>query len=172
MYDGAPSENIYGSDIVIDLANVGYDLFRDRDTLKSEFIVSDILDDNSELVNRLTGQLDIVNTLAFFHLFDWDKQVAIAKRIVGLLRPHAGSLLVGRHIGCINPHNDPSKRVLGYCHNEETWKQLWEVVERETDTKWKVNVVTESWEATQSPDRLKNAQDRGMIKLRFEIRRQ
>ena len=35
MVDGAPAENIYGTDSESEFMDLGYDLFRDRDMLKS-----------------------------------------------------------------------------------------------------------------------------------------
>ena len=98
--------------------------------------------------------------------------MVIAKRIVSLLRPRAGSLLTGRHVGRVDPSQSPDNGMLGYCHNEETWKQLWEVVGRETGTKWKVDVIAESWGLAPTRDLLELVKQQGMIKLRFEIRRQ
>ena len=62
--------------------------------------------------------------------------------------------------------------MLGYCHNEESWKQLWEVVGKETGSKWKVDVVTEVWGLSPAPEILEMVREQGIIKLRFEIRRQ
>lgn len=47
--DGAPTANMYATDIIGDFWDLGYDLFRDRDTMKAEFIKADILDTYSAL---------------------------------------------------------------------------------------------------------------------------
>lgn len=148
------------------------DLFNDRTTLPSEFITADVLDDHSDLVNRFTGQFDIINAMSFFYLFDWDAQVVVVKRIVSLLCLRPGSLLVGRHVGCIRPCKGPDGGVLGYCHNEETWKKLWEIVSKETGTKWKVDVVSDPWGSAPNPTIMKMVNEQGMIKVRFEVRRE
>ncbi|KAI4240955.1 MAG: hypothetical protein L6R40_004835 [Gallowayella cf. fulva] len=42
VFDGVPSENLYGLDIESGFSDLSYDLFRDRDTLKSRFVVEDM----------------------------------------------------------------------------------------------------------------------------------
>ncbi|KAJ6084241.1 hypothetical protein N7486_011041 [Penicillium sp. IBT 16267x] len=140
VYEGVPSENIYASDLHKKFFNIGYDLFADHETLKSKFIASDIFDDNSDLVKNLTGKMDIVNAASFFHLFNWDQQVIVAKRIVSLLRAQPDSLLIGRQVGCADPDNadDSGKARELYRHNLETWKRLWRQVQAETGTEWEV----------------------------------
>lgn len=148
-HDGVPSENLYASDLHKKFFNIGYDLFADRETLKSKFIASDIFDDDSDLVRDLTGKLDIVNTASFFHLFGWDQQIIVAKRIVSLLRARPGSLLIGRQVGCADPDdtNNEGKESLIYRHNLETWKSLWTQVQEETGTQWEVEGRFEDWSA-------------------------
>lgn len=111
--------------------------------------------------------------MSFFHFFDWAAQLAVVKRIEGLLRPRPGSLLVGRHVGCTRPCKGPDGSVLGYyCHNEETCKQLWDIVSKETGTKWKVNVVSDSWGSAPNPRIMSMVQGQGMNKVRFVVRRE
>ncbi|KAJ6017898.1 hypothetical protein N7451_001277 [Penicillium sp. IBT 35674x] len=148
-YDGVPSENLYASDLHKKFFNIGYDLFADRETLKTKFIASDIFDDDSDVVRDLTGKIDIVNTASFFHLFSRDQQIIVAKRVVGLLRARPGSLLIGRQIGCADPDdtNSEGKESLLYRHNLETWKSLWKQVQEETGTQWEVEGGFEDWSA-------------------------
>ena len=169
MYDGAPSENLYGSDLRLELTNVGYDLFNDRNTLKSPFIEADVFDDNSPLVTNFTGQFSIVNAMSFFHLFNYELQKVVAKRIVNLLHPRPGSLIVGRHVGCETPGEGSGGGGLGYCHDEKTWKEFWEVIGKETETKWKVDAERASWGPTTN---LGILQLNGWFMLRFVVRRE
>ena len=62
--------------------NAGYDLFLDRDTLRSKFFVADIFRQDSMDMAALEGRVDLIFAGSFFHLFDWDQQVAVAKAIV------------------------------------------------------------------------------------------
>ncbi|KAJ5108979.1 hypothetical protein N7456_005654 [Penicillium angulare] len=165
VYDGVPSENIYGSDLHDSFFKIGYDLFADTSTLKSKFIISDIFDDNSDLVKELSDKVDIINAASFFHLFTFEQQVTVAKRLIGLLRPVPGSLLVGRQAGSTEP-SDPEgeDQPAHFRHNTVTWKRLWERVSVETGTGWEVEAWMDEWIR---PDR----DSREAFKLRFIVRR-
>lgn len=169
IFKGAPPSNLYGSDLRPEFFSVGFDLFLDRSTIKATFIASDIFDDTSALFQQLPGKLDIINAASFFHLFDWDRQVNVAKQVVKLLRPVPGSLLVGRHSGNVRPGEREGSEIRGviYRHDAGSWKRLWEQVGRETGTEWEVDVTEERWEELQThADR-----DEGAFKMQFVIRR-
>lgn len=125
--------------------DIGYDLFLDKATLKTTFIPADIFDENSEL-KQIAGNIDIIHTASFLHLFDEAEQHKACERIVKLLKNKSGSLLIGRqignqeggvHVGSI----DPSKK--RFRHNVETFEKMWQNVSRETGTKWKVDAQLE-----------------------------
>jgi hypothetical protein len=147
-YDGAPPENLYGTDLRQEFIDLGYDLFQDRETLKSTFIAADAFDPQSPL-KQLNGRMSIVYAGSFFHLFDWDGQFAMAKRVVELLKPEPGGMLLGRQVGNFNPGEyvrdgqDGEKR--RWRHDPRTWKEMWELVGKETGTKWDVHVEMEDW---------------------------
>ncbi|KZM22095.1 hypothetical protein ST47_g6788 [Ascochyta rabiei] len=140
VYDGAPSENTYASDLKGQFWDIGYDLFLDKSSLKATFIEADVFDEESGL-QQLAGKLDIVHAASFFHLFDWDGQVAAAKKIVGLLNPASDGLIIGRQVGR-SEAGDFTAQVeqtkSRYWHSPESWAKLWEQVGNETGTKWKV----------------------------------
>lgn len=91
--------------------------------------------------------MSIIYTGSFFHLFDWDGQFAMAKRVVELLKPEPGSMLLGRQVGNINPGEytrvgcDGERR--RWRHDPRTWKEMWELVGKETGTKWDVHAEME-----------------------------
>lgn len=109
---------------------------------------ADIFDDNSALVQNLTDSVDIINAASFFHLFNWDQQILVAKRVVNLLRARPGSLVIGRQVGRLDPvdPDDKENPPKHYRHNPDTWKRLWEQVGSETGTKWEVESWMEPWE--------------------------
>ncbi|KAJ5448036.1 hypothetical protein N7445_002857 [Penicillium cf. griseofulvum] len=172
VFDGVPSENLYASDLRQDFYDIGYDLFNDLDHLKAQFIVADVFDDNSDLVKDLSDKIDIVNAASFFHLFNWNQQVLVAKRLVGLLRDKPGSLLIGRQIGLVNPPPPEDEEAAGkhYRHDPATWKKFWEQVGAETGTKWEVETRMEKWAGA---DKMMKDYHEGMdtFKLRFSVRR-
>jgi hypothetical protein len=154
---------------LLDFINLGYELFRDRETLQSEFIAADIFDLESPL-KQLHGKIDIINASAFFHLFSRDEQLQIARQCVKIMRPKAGSLLVGRQraqvIGGDTTGNfGPSSK---YWHSAESWKQFWADIAAETDIQFEVDVVMmgEKFEALEAPPKPGQA-----VSMSFSVRR-
>lgn len=139
---GVPSKNLYASDLRQEYWDLGYDLFKDRDTLESTFIAGDIFDDSEEApLNELKGKLDIVYTGSFFHLFSWDQQFQIATKVISLLKPVKGSLVLGRHMGSsvaapASRRDTPGATI--WRHDAESWAVLWKLVGNYTDTRWEV----------------------------------
>ncbi|KAF2483967.1 hypothetical protein BDY17DRAFT_118669 [Neohortaea acidophila] len=139
--DGVDSGNCYGADLQLDFINLGYELFRDRDTLKTEFIAANVFEAESGL-DRLDGRVDVVGASSFFHLFNWDEQVHIGKRVVRLLRPRKGSLLLGRQVGNEKAGDVPRRAGTGsrFRHDGQSWQRLWDQIGQEVgasfETSW------------------------------------
>lgn len=142
VHDGAPSENTYASDLKPAFWDLGFDMFLDKSGLKTKFLQADIFNDNSQL-KQLDGKIDIINAASFFHLFDLEGQIKAAKRVVQLLRPVPNSLIVGRQGGKLEAgsFSRPRMGMDVFWHNAESWKEMWEQVSRETETKWHVEAV-------------------------------
>jgi len=138
--DGAHSENLYGSDLRPEFFDLGYKLFRDKESLNSTFIAADIFDESSAL-SSLDGNIDIIYAGSFLHLFGYEEQIKVCKRIVKLLRDKEGSLLLGRQVGDVvageTVHNT-NKSLNMFRHNSESFKKMWEEVGEATGTKWRV----------------------------------
>lgn len=164
--------NLYASDLRLDFCDIGYDLFADRATLQAQFIGANIFDEPSSLITTLSDKVNIVNAASFFHLFDWNQQVIVAKRIVRLLRAQPGSLLIGRQVGRIDPLDPMDEAVAGshYQHDPSTWKRLWEQVGGETGTKWEVEAWMEEWTGADKVMRSYHGELQ-TFKLRFAVRR-
>ena len=152
--DGAPSANTYGSDLWLGLMEVGYELFRDRERLQTTFIAADVFDDASPLVAALAGRVDIVHAGAFFHLFGLEEQERAAMRVVQLLAPRPGSLVIGRQSGAEEAGEFSSSsysRAGGrkhFRHNPRSWKELWDRVGERTGTEWAVEADVRTTEYT------------------------
>lgn len=128
VHDGAPSENTVASDVTENFWEpYGFDLFLDRESLKTRFIKADIFAENSEL-DQLDGKINIVNAASFFHLFDWDGQIKAAKRVVKLLEPTSGSLIVGRQGGKpeAGSFGHLTKEMTAWWHNPEVRDTLYQ----------------------------------------------
>ena len=129
--------------------DLGYELFRDRDTLKAKILApANVFED--EPLGQLEGQIDVVHAGSFFHLFGYEQQVAVAKRVMKLLRQKKGSILVGRQVGNVNPKEyvGPQREKSRFWHNAESWKRMWEEVGQATDSKWNVEVTLVGVEET------------------------
>jgi SAM-dependent methyltransferase len=142
IHDGAPQENLYGSDLRKDFWNIGYDLFLDKSTLTTKFIEADVFDTDSHL-KELNGKLSIVHAASFFHLFDWDGQVKAAKRVIELLKAEPGVMVFGRQGGKAEAGSfvHVKKDQTAYWHNAESWAKLWKQVGDETGSKWEVDAT-------------------------------
>ncbi|KAF2110467.1 hypothetical protein BDV96DRAFT_584037 [Lophiotrema nucula] len=128
--DGAPAESIYGADLREDFINLGYELFLDRDTLKTKFLTADIFDTSSALT-ELKGNLDIIYAGSFFHLFGYDEQVKVSKLVASLLRPRKGSTILGRQVGAVSAEEKIHTTNAGnkmYRHNIESLKEQWKQI--------------------------------------------
>ena len=144
--DGVPTEKIYSSDIIPELWDISYDLYRDAGHMNARFITADILDSASPLM-ELRGKMDILIANLVFHLFDWERQVEAGKNMVALSR--LGTMLIGRHIGNSIGMAIPVATITGgevggadsktrFFHTPETWREMWRRIQRETGTEWEV----------------------------------
>jgi hypothetical protein len=169
--DGAPRENIFGSDIKKEFWDIGYDLFLDKDTLNVKFIPADVFDSESGL-KELDGKLNLVLAHSFFHLFDWDGQVKAAKRVVALLKPEPGVMVFGRQGGqpAAGSFEKINKLHSAFWHNEESWAKLWKQVGDETGTEWKVESLLGEEDLT-SKLRMSSLVPTGTRFMTFTIRR-
>lgn len=97
VFFGAPSQNTTGFDLKREFIDFGYELFRDRETLKTEFVVGDFFDEASFAGKEETS--DLISASAFFHLFDWEGHIEAVSKAVRILKPKNGSMIFGRQAG-------------------------------------------------------------------------
>ena len=107
-YDGVPTENLYACDLEQEFLDLGYDLFRDKSTMKAHFFTANAIGEDAEL-DKLQGKIDFVYAASFLHLFAWDDQLEICKRIIKTLKPKKGSLVFGRQLGNLRGHEDEAE---------------------------------------------------------------
>ncbi|KAH6652735.1 hypothetical protein BKA67DRAFT_518946 [Truncatella angustata] len=142
--DGAPSENLIGVDTEGRFAELGYELFKDRDTLKTRFYTQSIFD--SSFLAHLHGTVDIIYLGSFLHLFSFDKQKVVVEQLIRLLRKRPGSLVFGRHLGA-DQGGEFNMKSLGwdlYRHSEETIRLLWDEA---PDGPWDVSAQLTRYES-------------------------
>ena len=147
VVDGAPAENINGTDVEGEFISLGYDLFGDRDTLKSTFLTKDMLDSTAGWED-FNGQMDMIFINSFLHLFDWAGQVKAARQLAKLLRPKHGSVIVGRQLGSLASGEFPNLKGQGtnFRHNVTSFEALWQQIGDEVGCRWSIEASLEDSE--------------------------
>lgn len=143
VFDGAPVDKLYASDLFSEYEDLSYDLWQDRDSFPvGHYVADDILADNDQftdgpLMSRLgPGQTDIIAITMFLHLFDYQNQLKVATRILRLLSHKPGSLILGSQAGVVqaieqplkppfDKTNDGSKRTV-FRHSPSSFTRMWE----------------------------------------------
>ena len=145
--DGAVAENLHACDLEYGFIDLGYELFADRDTLKSHFFAADIFDENGRL-SESEGMFDFIHVGSFLHLFTQEDQIRACKRIVKLLKPQDGSTVFGRQVGNVKATAIPNFLQGGtmWQHDPRTFEHMWQIVGEETGTRWSVRAELDSEE--------------------------
>ncbi|KAH9924690.1 uncharacterized protein BXZ73DRAFT_91257 [Epithele typhae] len=152
VVDGWPVENAIASDLHPALWEFGHELFRSTPaTFPVPFLQGDILNPaflapapllptspdppstpapalaSVTSLTALHGRVSAVFLGAFFHLFTYDQQTAIARLLMGLLAPHPGAMLFGvqggkaeKALWC------PAPGTRMNCHCPDSWREMWE----------------------------------------------
>lgn len=170
MADGAPGQNLIGCDLHQGFLDLGYDLFRDRDTLASRFFAGDILasqfdDDEEGPFDELRGKIDIIHASSFFHLFPLSTQLLVAKRLLILLLPVPGSIILGRQTANIKPgvytHGNRDQMQPGmWRHDVGSWSEIWEQAGREVGVQVRVKATLEMTKGFSKETERKEARDK------------
>ncbi|KAI9854881.1 MAG: hypothetical protein M1824_006512 [Vezdaea acicularis] len=174
VLDGVDSSQLYGSDLRREFMELGYDLFLDRESLKSKFLVGDIFADKGGL-DQLDCKIDIIHAASFLHLFDRANQIAACKRLVRILRAEAGSMILGRQAGNIRPGEYPRRdhpNETRYRHDASSFEKMWNEIGEETGTQWKVKAdLTEAFGPYSKKNKLDLWNDPGTRRLTFVVTR-
>ncbi|KAI9657135.1 MAG: hypothetical protein M1821_003301 [Bathelium mastoideum] len=169
VFDGCPPDRLVGCDIV-NHWDLGFEFYRDQDRPFGKhvtYLEDDVLhpktilfgnendahlrEKNLKLLN-FRGQMDIINASHILHHWDWNDQVRVCKTLVALSKGPQ-SIIVGCQIGStgktkMEPHckENPYATSETYWHNPDTWKQMWDVIEQETGTKWVTEAKLKTFE--------------------------
>lgn len=153
MHDGAPAENLFGADAEAQFIDLGYELFRDREMLKTTFYVQDFFDD--AFLPDLHGKVDMLFLGNILHLFGFEKQKVIMAQLMKVLRKRKGPVVFGVHLGAADGgifRNEVCDWDL-YHHSQRTIEELFAVDE---DGKWAVEsqlhgYAVKGWERNAEP---------------------
>ncbi|KAI9743049.1 MAG: hypothetical protein M1818_003344 [Claussenomyces sp. TS43310] len=145
VFDGAPSANMYGVDIVSHW-EVGQALYRDEGRFDAHFIQADILSLENPALKALQGRIDVISISAVLHQWDWKNQLEAAKKLVAFAKP--GALVVGYQIGNIEAQEvvNTTLKMSQWRHDPASFAKLWNQVGAETGTTWKTQASLLSWE--------------------------
>lgn len=171
VLDGATPENLYASDLHPEFLDIGYDLFKDRETLKSTIFAADIFNATDPNFVALVGQMDVIWAGSFLHLFSYPATIEVLKQLITLSNPTSGSLIVGKQLGHVDagefviqgsapaaksPSTTTSTSQAGsvegdkttslFRHNEDSFKKMWDDVGQQTGTKWNVWVEQKGYQ--------------------------
>lgn len=141
VFDGAPGENLTGSELEPAFIELGYELFRDRKKLGAVFKTGDFFGMD---VGGLKGQsFDLIYGGAFFHLFTWEEQVEAMSRAVMLLKRKSGSMILGWQTGAKKARSRSYDRARSgeiFSHDEGSFKKLVIEVAEKTGVELSVEV--------------------------------
>ena len=165
--DGAPQESLFGADLFEEYEAVGHQLFRDRDRFQNRYITADLFDDATDgLLAKTGGTWDIVNIIMFLHIWDRETQLAASKRILKLLCPKPGSMIVGAQTGSTQagelvlkpPYVAEGEERSIYRHSLDTFEQMWREVEKDAGVNLDVKVT---YDAQEARDAIAKEEERG-----------
>lgn len=192
VFDGAPSENLYGLDIEEGFITLSYDLFRDRSSLKSHFVIEDMLADEKDLgsgkpslstqkdstlpplpLASLNKRMSVVAANSFFHLYNYSDQLKLAKRVVQLLVPEPGSLILGRQVGSSVPgeYTAVDNKGSRYSHDVASFRRFWDQVAAELGdgSSFRVEATLDEEELGENKSQGQNWSEPNIRRLRFGV---
>lgn len=124
---GIDPMNLYGVELRQEFIEMGYEMFLDRESLPSKIAQADVFDDNAWIYRELTGKLSVIHLGYILHLFDYNTQVDMVKRMMRLIDRKPGSMIVGKSVGAeaaglfVHPTVGEMFR-----HSMITFREIWE----------------------------------------------
>jgi hypothetical protein len=137
ILDGCPSQKITAIELEQPFIDLGYDLFKDREKMHTQFLTTNIVTD-TDVVKGFEGKMTSIHMGFVFHLFDRGEQKIVLSNLLKMLVTDGSGILLGHCVAHADGVMQPA--MLGkmtFRHNLETWKQLCEEVEEETGVKIK-----------------------------------
>ncbi|CAO1606126.1 MAG: hypothetical protein LQ349_008915 [Xanthoria aureola] len=199
VFDGVPSEKLYGLDVEKGFIDLSYDLFNDHATFKSQFVIADMLladvsrdsaldaDSSTDGLSAvstpaptslalLENRISVVVANSIFHLYNYADQLRLAKRIVRLLSPERGSLILGRQVGSSQPgeYNALNNQGTRYAHDATSFRRFWGQVAEDIGggCKFRVETVLDEEEVGDNKSQGHNWSEPNVRRMRFGVWRE
>lgn len=149
IQDGAPAENLHACHNLPAFDDIGFKLFRDKDSLKANlFSVNWSGFDAKGPLQALEGTFDIMNLNFFLDVFDHAKQVEQYQQLIKLLKPIPGAMALGKQAANRqHRHGNAEGR-----HDEESLEAMWEAIGELTGSRWKVTNTFRLWQQEGKPE--------------------
>lgn len=153
VFDGWPAKDTVACDLFDGLWEHGHKLYRTTPAMfPAGFVAGDAFNEDITSLqepcyslppeNRpesltslkslipLRGHVDAIHTSLFFHLFDEEKQLELARRLAALLSPMPSSVIFGGHYaraekGLKTEILGNGKEHIVFWHSPESWKDMW-----------------------------------------------
>ncbi|CAI6285781.1 unnamed protein product [Periconia digitata] len=174
-YDGVESSNLYGIDLFGDFFQVGYDLFRDRDSFRATMLAADLFATNNTDLSRLLGTMDVVWSGNLLHLFLWERQRQALLFMRMMLVDSPTTTIAGRFMGNANPgehhYGFRGRTDSMYRHDQQSFKTLCQEVFDGTGERWSIDVQAFDWVETLSLRTVGQKDDTWTLEIRFVITR-
>jgi len=109
---------------------LGYDLFKDRETFGAQLVAADLFDPGDADIKGLEGKMDIIYLRLFLQMFDWNTQDTACSRLITLLKPERGVMVIGHQVGRTEPGEVTSGKDgrMIFKHDVESFGRLWREV--------------------------------------------
>ncbi|RFU32579.1 hypothetical protein B7463_g3763, partial [Scytalidium lignicola] len=155
-YNGVPSANLYGSDLIDTYLTTSYELFNDKDSFKGTLVPADAFSSTiwEKEWKGWEGSFDVVHTGLFLHLFSWERQVILCQHIIKLLKTSKGQgendgvVFLGEMLG-LEGGGEKETGIKGsggvqhvvFLHDVDSMRKLWDEAAEKTGTagQWKVD---------------------------------
>lgn len=141
VHDGAPGNKLHGAELQGHFIKLGYDFFRDKETLQAMLMQADAFDlGESSPLGGLVGKIDIIHMGQVVHLFGWDRQRDLLENCVKLLRPaSSGAMILGQAVGDVEGGTKPGGQI--FVHSVETFNKMWVEISERTGLKFNCRAI-------------------------------
>ncbi|TQN67441.1 Methyltransferase ausD [Colletotrichum shisoi] len=172
VHDGVDSAKTVAIELEQGYIDAGYELFRDRDTLRTRFVNADMLDDRSAELDALEDSFDTADLGLCLHLWNREEQMVVLGRVIRLLKQKPGVVILGHAAGHADGIDVPgvaNKPALR--HNQESWEKLWADISKQTGTKWELKTEVSDHIGARGHEERPSWWDKDMRFLGFEVTR-